>query len=458
MSQRGLSIPTLRWLEVILGERFGHAWSLSFGPQGLELRLRGGEGCITFDVVESAFHKSRSDLAFTRWNAMAEGWNSVLGDQLPAPGVASMPQPLVEKKASGYVIHYDVFGLAYWMLARVEEIGRSELDSHGRFPASASHAYQQRYLERPVVDEWLHVLGQIIQRQWPRIALKKHTFRLDLSHDVDRPSRYLFGSLAAAMRSAAGDVVKRADMLAPFRAVWLRRTSPNALHPSDPYNTFDWLMDVSEELNLQSTFYFMAGRSNPQFDAKYEIGHPAIRSLLRRVYERGHHIGLHPSYECYRDADQLRSEVAALWQVCKEQGIHQSEWGARMHYLRWTCSTPSALEAAGLRHDSSLGYADHPGFRCGTAFAYPFFDMTASKMLNIEIRPLMAMECSVCLPPYLNAGFGSQARRIFASTAEKTKKMQGVVTLLWHNSELDTDAKRNLYKCVIHDATSLNKF
>ena len=58
-------------------------------------------------------------------------------------------------------------GLTYWILARVEEIGRTDLDNRGRIPATASHAFKHGYLDRPVVDEWLHLLGRVIQRQWP---------------------------------------------------------------------------------------------------------------------------------------------------------------------------------------------------------------------------------------------------------------------------------------------------
>ena len=52
------------------------------------------------------------------------------------------------------------------MLCRIEEIGRSDLDEHKRFPASESHAFKHNYLDRPVVDEWMHVLGQVIRMRW----------------------------------------------------------------------------------------------------------------------------------------------------------------------------------------------------------------------------------------------------------------------------------------------------
>ena len=67
-----------------------------------------------------------------------------------------------------------------------------DLDSHERFPATASHAFKHDYLDRPVVDEWLHLLGQVIQQQWPDLEMKRHEFNISVSHDVDQPSLYAF--------------------------------------------------------------------------------------------------------------------------------------------------------------------------------------------------------------------------------------------------------------------------
>jgi hypothetical protein len=442
----------LRWLEVILAERFGHAWTLCHSAAGLVLRLNGGEGQITFDTIQACFGESRSDLPFTTWEAAAEEWESLLGRPLPAPGAAKLPAPLIEKNPAGLLVHYDVLGLTYWMLARVEEMGRTDLDSHGRFPASASHAFKHGYLDRPIVDEWLHVLGQAINRQWLGIELKKHNFRFELSHDVDRPSRYLFGTLAAAMRSAASDVVKRGDVLAPLRAVWLRQSSPDSLHPSDPYNTFEWLMDISERHGVKSTFYFMAGCTNPSFDAKYDIGHPAIRKLLRLIHDRGHLIGLHPSYECYCSGDQIRGEAQALWSVCQQEKIRQDVWGARMHCLRWTCpKTPRLLESAGLSYDSTVGYADHPGFRCGTSMPYSFFDSQIYQKTKLQIRPLILMESSVIAERYCGMGSGHKALRAMRHYYNTCKMHQGHFSLLWHNCHLTERCDRRLYRTLLED-------
>ena len=104
---------------------------------------------------------------------------------------------------------------------------------------------------------------------------------------------------------------------------------------ADPYNTFDWLMDVSEENNLQSAFYFICGRTDATHDADYELEHQLSATFYGISMIVGTEIGLHPSYNTYKNPSALRQEAELLKRVCAEEGIQQKHWGGRMHYLRW---------------------------------------------------------------------------------------------------------------------------
>jgi len=446
-----ISETGLNWLELILTERFGNEWILRRVSKTLILSLKGAEGYIIFDQLEECFTHPRSDLDFCLWDAESDGWQSILGGSMPAPGVRELIAPLISKEQkAGYVIHYDILGLIYWMLARIEEVDRSDLDAHGRFPATSSHAYRFDYLERPVIDEWLHVLGQVIERQWPTIELKRHNFKLMISHDVDHPSRYCFGSLAKFARRMAGDLLRRRDLHSFLMAPFIRLRSKTKLHPSDPYHTFDWIMDQSEQHGLTSTFYFICGRTNPRFDADYDIGNPVLRNLLCQIHARGHEIGLHPSYNTYRHPAALKAEADRLRRVCRDEEIYQAKWGGRMHYLRWEQPTTlRVLEAAGISYDSTLGYADHAGFRCGTCFDYPAFDPVASRILRLRIRPLVAMEQSVLSATYMGLDIEKAASAKFLELRETCRKVGGNFTLLWHNSELSQRNERELYRSIL---------
>jgi len=440
----------LSWLEAILLERFGHRFSLQAkdGGERLRLQIAGAEGCVDFDTLLNAFSKSASDIQCTVWDAEVEGWHSVLGAPLPAPGVAQLPAPLIEKERGGHVIHYDILGLTYWMLSRLEEVGRADLDEHDRFPATSSHAFKYGYLERPVVDEWLLILKQVIMRQWSGIALKQHQFSIKVSHDVDTPSRSAFHSPKQLLRMMAGDIFRRKDLHAATMAFRVWERSRKCLHPSDPMNTFEWLMDVSEHNGLHSAFYFICGRTVAAKDALYEVEHPAITTLMRQIDERGHEIGLHPSYGTYQDPNAIAAEASRLRQVCAEVGIEQRVRGGRMHYLRWEHPTTMlGWVRAGMSYDSTLSYADRPGFRCGTCFEYPAFDPIKGEVLTLRIRPLIAMECTVMAERYMDLGYGAYEK--FTQLKNTCQSVKGCFTLLWHNSYFPSDLERELYQGVL---------
>lgn len=436
------------WLDTILGERLSSQLRLMQSEAGyLRITLPGSGASIRIASDPATFSQAHSDLPCCHWDAKAEGWRPVLCLPLPAPGANNLPIPLIEHTVAGYTIRYDILGLVYWMLSRQEEVNRTDLDQHGRFPAVSSHAYKHHYLERPVVDEWLAILAQVVQRTWPALTLTRHTFAVRLSHDVDTPARYGFTSFGRLLRTMAGDILRRRKPLEAIQAPAIWMHSKEKLHTRDPFNTFNWIMDVSEQHGLTSAFYFICGRTHPSLDALYNPRHPAIRELMRRIHARGHEIGLHPSYNTYQAPESIASEARALLEICEEEGIAQKKWGGRMHYLRW--QTPGTLYGwvqAGMAYDSTLSYAERPGFRCGTCHEYPAFDPVAGKALSLRIRPLIAMECTVMAPRYMNLGSGDAALKKFTELKEACRAVRGTFTLLWHNTLLEQPQERALYK------------
>ncbi|PKQ41251.1 hypothetical protein CXP40_12695 [Pseudomonas sp. YY-1] len=426
----------LTWLQTILKERFGHTFDLLPQPEAnhIALCVPGDARCIQLALDGSTFTRTDSSLGCARWNALDEGWDTALPGSLPAPGGHDLCAPLITATESGWHIGYDILGLTYWMLTRQEEVGRTDLDNHARFPATASHGYMHNYLERPIVDEWLHVLGQVIGRTWPGIRLTRHRFEVKVSHDVDSPSLYAFKPWRLVARMMAGHILKRRDLGAFCTAALVKQMTKGTLHPADPHNTFEWLMDVSEANNLTSAFYFICGRTS-DMDADYEPGHPIIRALMRRIHERGHEIGLHPSYGTYQRPALVAQEAERLKAILAEENIQQSAIGGRMHYLRW--EQPTTLQAwndAGLAYDSTLGYADRPGFRCGTCFEYPAFNPASLQPMSLRIRPLVVMECTIIGGVYSEAiSLGSAESKILELKG-KCRALGGCFTLLWHNS------------------------
>ncbi len=440
----------LAWIQNILQERFGYFFQLELQNDEniIVLSLPGEIRSISMALDAVSFTRTDSELPCSQWSAVAEGWKTAIDPVLPAPGASKLPSPLIEPTEQGYRIHYDILGLVYWLLSRLEEVGCKELDIHGRFAATSSHAYKHDYLERPIVDEWLYVLAQVIKHTWPGIQLIQHIFSINLSHDVDRPSLYAFKPWNAIARLMAGHVLKRHDLASFCTAPLVKLSSKKKLHHADPYNTFDWLMDVSEENGISSAFYFICGRTS-DIDSDYELEHSAIRELIRRIHLRGHEIGLHPSYGSYKSPLLIKQEADRLKRIAAEEGVVQHNWGGRMHYLRW--EHPTTLRActdAALNYDSTMGYADRPGFRCGTCFEYPAFDPVSRVQTSLRIRPLIVMEKTVISVMRSELSANELEFKV-KQLKERCRKVGGVFVLLWHNSSLINADDADLYKRII---------
>ena len=357
---------------------------------------------------------------------------------------------IYSQNSKKFYLPIDIFGSAFFILTRYEEIVKPERDQHDRFPATASLAYQEGFLDRPIIDEYVELLWAAMKRLWPGLQRKERSFTMVLSHDVDAPSRYALRTPAQILINVGADVVKRRKFRALFIGLKAWHQGDIAIDREDPYNCFDWLMSISESHGLKSAFYFISGWTDMYRKPNYDIGMVAIRRLLRRIHCCGHEIGLHPSFNTYKSPVLLASEAARLRQVCREEGIHREVWGGRMHWLRWEWPTTLyGWETAGMTYDSTLGFHDVAGFRCGTCHEYPAFDLVARRSLLLRLRPLIAMDGSIIDKQYMGMGIGELAYASFKKLKGACRIVNGNFTLAWHNSKLASSKEKALYLAVL---------
>jgi peptidoglycan/xylan/chitin deacetylase (PgdA/CDA1 family) len=349
-------------------------------------------------------------------------------------------------------LRLDIFGSAFFMLTLYEEAVKPDRDRLDRFPSTATLAAQANFLDRPIVNEYLEVLWGCLHHLWPQLQRRSRQFQVRVSHDVDEPFRFAFTGVKRLARRCAGDVLRRRSVralgssLSSWAEVKLLGRSDR-----DPCNNFDRIMDVSEEYNLQSAFYFITDHSAGAIDGVYEMRHPLIRQLLRRIHERGHEIGLHTSYNTYCNPQQTAKEFAILKQACAAEGIEQEIWGGRQHYLRWQTPTTFRNWAdAGLDYDSTLSYADCIGFRCGTCYEFPVFDVQQRQALKLRERPLCVMEVTVIGASYMGLEIiGNAALQAMVTIKRRCRLFGGNFTILWHNTSLNTEIEWHLYQEIL---------
>lgn len=330
---------------------------------------------------------------------------------------ASLPEP--PPASSPYLWPDDPFGTAFFCLTRYEEHVVPARDAHDRFPATA--AVEPR---RPLVNEVVELLWRDLTSVAPRLRRREHAFAVVPTHDVDIPT-----CPGRAPRTLAIDVIRRRD---PSLA--LRRISG-----ADPCDTFDFLCGASERRGLRSAFYFIAD------DDAYPLASQA--PLLARVAERGHEIGLHPSYDTYRDSERTGAELRRLREVAEVAGVELDRVGGRQHFLRWDAATTWRIwDELGLAYDSTLSWAEAAGFRAGVCYEYPVFDLGGRRMLSLRERPLVAMEATFLQYLALDR---ETALAAIADLKATCRRYGGQFVLLWHNNRLQGARDRALYEAVL---------
>ncbi len=204
-------------------------------------------------------------------------------------------------------------------------------------------------------------------------------------------------------------------------------------------------MENSERAGVKSCFNFMTHHEDVQYGGNYDINDNMVFSLLKNIIERGHNIGFHPTKNSYINEVDFAEQTERFFFVMSKLKIRQNMFGGRQHYLRWDQkTTPCFWSKYNFQYDSTLGYADYSGFRCGTCHSYVLWDINKSECLSIKEQPLILMEKTLVSKQYMNCSF-DEAKCQIKKLREACKCVNGNFVFLWHNSELFEENTRELY-------------
>ncbi|MEA1892105.1 MAG: polysaccharide deacetylase family protein [Campylobacterota bacterium] len=374
-------------LDIIFNEFLGLEYHLEIASKDYEIVLENGE---SLTVKDTFFNKYPKDLEYLK--------------------LENIPSKIEE---------LDIFAASFFMLTRWEEHVNKNRDMHDRFPATESLAYKQGFLDRPIVNEYVVELKSMLLELDNSLVFKERKYELFLTHDVD--NLYQWESWKQVFRVSLGDILKRKSISLAFERIaeyfLIKREKIK-----DPFDTFDWLMDKSESVGVKSRFYFMSGGVT-KFDNRYKIDEPKSLELIQKIKKRGHIIGIHPSYNAFDDKEQFKKELDLL-----EKTVGQKITEGREHYLRFEVPTTwQVWEDNGMEVDSTCGYADKEGFRCGTGDEFSVFNILSREKLKLKERPLVVMDCS--LFDYNNYTYTNGEKKL-----AYIKKQTNSLTILWHNS------------------------
>ena len=140
-------------------------------------------------------------------------------------------------------------------------------------------------------------------------------------------------------------------------------------------------------------------------------------------------IGIHPGYNTFNNEAILEVEKNRLKNIVK-RSVNQS----RQHYLRLSIPiTYNALIKQNINVDYSMGYAECPGFRMGTARQTPWFNLETNESTSLQIQPFCYMDGT--LNEHLKLTPENAIEEVRQLKA-MIKQYGGTFSFIWHNETI----------------------
>jgi peptidoglycan/xylan/chitin deacetylase (PgdA/CDA1 family) len=328
-----------------------------------------------------------------------------------------------EKSNETIEVDADIFASSFFLLTRWEMIVSQKRDKHLRFPDAESYLRKNNLHQRALVNEYTECLWNLLTSLDDKLIRKQRKYELVITHDIDYVERY--ASFKYYLRALAGDIVKRKNPLLWFKTSWEYFLVRLKLR-KDIYNTFDYLMDVSEKYKLKSHFYFIPGFLGEK-DVRYNINSLLLSQTINDILKRGHVVGVHGTYSGFNNLQQFKKELERLSKI-----VPKVKEG-RQHYLRFENPTTWQIwEDLGLQIDSTMGYSNDAGFVTGCCYEYHPFNVITRLKLNLLERPMVFMETGFMNRKVDDDSVIESVNVIY----KEIKKYNGSFVFLWHNSNI----------------------
>lgn len=320
-------------------------------------------------------------------------------------------------------LSFDPFAASFYMLSRYEEYLPHKTDEHGRFMAQESLAYKEGFLRSAVVDRWATRVKEAIKKHYPDEEFENRKFEFEQTVDIDAAYCYKNKGLGRTLMGVARDIVKEheAGSLKERIRVLMRKEE-------DPFDTFDYILSFKRSHREMRLIFFVLLGDYGVYDKPISYHNNDFQELLKHLCDHAK-MGVHPSYNAMKEPHLVDIEMNRLSEI-----LHRRIVRSRFHFLRLRFpDSYRSLVKAGIRHDYTMGYADTPGYRAGTATPYPFYDLSRDEEKQLTIHPFVLMDTT--LQQYMQLK-PAEAIRIIEASIDEARTVGSTFSCIWHNQHL----------------------
>ena len=344
-------------------------------------------------------------------------------------------------ESDGKDIHIgnDLFAAVFFFLSQWEEFVMKRdkgLDAFHKLDESELFIVRNGLQKRCLVNEIADFVKELLSRCGVS-PIAENKFSVMLTHDVDRCYLSSYSELCDNIYKMllAGDNDRARRILGDY--LFYRQEA------TDPFDSFDELMDISESFGLRSHFYFKPCVEGDK-GSTYSIYDERVVEIIKRILRRGHYVGLHSTENASLSQDVLKTELVRI----KEVTGNALEYGCRTHGLFYDFTLFENMDEAGLEYDSSIGFQYYNGFRSSVCLPYHIFDILNGKTLRLKQIPFMTMD-SVSMRNGMSPDAFLQDIK---NVSETVRRHSGVFVMNWHSNLFNANGRgefKNVYKNIL---------
>ncbi len=335
---------------------------------------------------------------------------------------------------------FDPFCSAFYLVSRYEEYLPHIRDSLDRFDAHCSLAWEHGFLEIPVVNHWMKMVGDLLVKKHSEIVPKKTTYKFTPTIDIDNAYAY---RLKGVMRSTGG--YGRALMNLDFNDFKMR-TRVLFRMMKDPYDTYDYQLAIQKKYNFKPIYFFLLGDYGIN-DKNISPQNRRFQELIRSLADYAE-VGIHPSFGSNTDVTKLAVEIGRLKNI-----VHGDVTKSRQHFLMLKFpETYRNLIERDITDDYSMGFANECGFRASICTPFNFYDLDLEAETSLRIHPFAVMDATLNL--YMKLSVDDAIVRV-KKLIEECRRVNGEMMILWHNETLSEDKQwvgwRKVYEAIVEE-------
>lgn len=272
-------------------------------------------------------------------------------------------------------IPYDIFAASFFLLTRYEEYLPHVKNKLGDFPASESIAYQNDFLQKPIINIWMKGFAKILEDKFDIFEFETEKPNIKMIINVKKAFKYRKHGLLRSLAGFLNDFFRL-----KLRGIFERiKTCINT--KNDPYDVYDELIYFKKENKINMMFMFLLGDYSLYTK---NINHRK-KIFKRLIKSMGDYckIGLIPSHEAIEEFNDLLKEIKRFEQIANHE---LDSIVIKDHNLNFPDFYVS-LDKTTLTKDYSMGYYNQIGFRAGSCNSFLFYDLNLEQASPLEIHP-----------------------------------------------------------------------